>query len=181
MIHTPKKSHGKLKPQVVKVLKYRKNSDGKRRELSNVEKGMIIVFFVIYSTISTVSLLVGRPWPTVKSLLQRYYKRSTTDNLSRSGRPEVLSKRDKRTILHAVGKHRQYTREQIRRIYAPHISLPTFNRLLQQHNIKKWLAKKQPRLKVEHVKARLQWAIALKDWTEEDFQRVIYSDECSVE
>jgi len=65
MIHTPKKSHGKLKPEMVKVPKYQKNSDGKRRELSNVEKGMIIAFFVIYSTISTVSLLVGHPWMTV--------------------------------------------------------------------------------------------------------------------
>jgi len=34
---------------------------------------------------------------------------------------------------------------------------------------------------VEHAKARLQQAVACKDWTAEDFQRVIYSDECSVE
>jgi len=51
MIHTPKKSRGKLKPQMVKVPKYGKNSDGKRTELSNVEKGMFITFFVIYGTI----------------------------------------------------------------------------------------------------------------------------------
>jgi len=81
MIHTPKKSHGKLKPQMVKVPKYRKNSNGKRRELSNIEKGMIIAFFVIYGTIPTVSFLVGRPWSTVKSFLQRYYKHDTMDNL----------------------------------------------------------------------------------------------------
>jgi len=105
MNHTPKKSRGKLKPQMVKVSKYRKNSDRKRRELSNVEKGMIIAFFIIYGTISTVSLLVGRPWSTVKSFLHQYYKRDTTDNLLRSGRPEVLSKQDKRTILFAVQKH----------------------------------------------------------------------------
>jgi len=49
--------------------------------LSNVEKGMIIAFFVIYGTISTVSLLVGCPWSTVKSFLQQYYKSGTTDNL----------------------------------------------------------------------------------------------------
>jgi len=33
---------------------------------------------------------------------------------------------------------------------------------------------------VKHTKAQLQWAIARKDWTAEDFQWVIYSDECSV-
>jgi len=95
MIPTPKKSRRKLKPQMVKVPKYRKNSDRKRSELSNVKKGMIIAFFVICGTILTVSLLVGHPWLTVKSFLQWYYKRGTMDNLSRSGRSEVLGKPDK--------------------------------------------------------------------------------------
>ena len=34
---------------------------------------------------------------------------------------------------------------------------------------------------MEHAKARLQQAVACKDWTAEDFQWVIYSEECSVE
>jgi len=59
--------------------------------------------------------------------------------------------------------------------------LPTFDRLLQQHNIKKSLAKNRPRLKVEHAKAQLQGAIARKDWIAEDFQWVIYRDEFSME
>jgi len=104
-----------------------------------------------------------------------------TNILPRSGRPEVLSKRDKRMILRAVRKNRQCTCEQICLIYAPHISLCTLDRLLRPHNIKKWLAKKRPLLKTEHEKARLQWALVHKDWTEEDFERVIYSDGCSVE
>jgi hypothetical protein len=61
MIHTPKKSRGKLKPQMVKLPKYQKKCDGKRRELSNVEKGMIIAFFVIYGVISTVYIPPRRP------------------------------------------------------------------------------------------------------------------------
>ena len=41
----------------------------------------------------------------------------------------------------------------------------------------------QKRLKLteDHAKARLQWAPAHKDWTVEDFQRVIHTNECSVE
>ena len=38
--------------------KTRKKIDGNRREMSNVEKGMIIAFFVIFGVISTVSSLV---------------------------------------------------------------------------------------------------------------------------
>ena len=92
--------------------------------MNNVEKGMIIAFFVIFGVISTVSSLVGRPWSTVKNFLRQYYKRGTVENLARTGRPEILTKRDKRTILRAVRKNREYTREQVRRIYAPHISPP---------------------------------------------------------
>jgi hypothetical protein len=136
MIHTPKKSRGKLKPRMVKLPKYEKKIDRKRREMSNVEKGMIIAFFVVFGVISTVSHLVGRPWSTVKNFLHRYYKRGTVENLPRTGRP------DKRTILRAVRKNQHYTREQVRRIYAPHVSLPTIDRMLRVHNIKKWLARK---------------------------------------
>jgi len=59
---------------MLKIPKYVK-THGKRRELSNVEKGMIIAFLVVYGTISTVSLILGRPWSTMKSFLQRYHKR----------------------------------------------------------------------------------------------------------
>jgi len=46
---------------MVKVPHHQKNSDGNRRELSTVEQGVIITFFVIYGAISTVSLPVCRP------------------------------------------------------------------------------------------------------------------------
>jgi hypothetical protein len=149
--------------------------------MSNVEKGIIIAFFVVFGAISNVSHLVSRPWPTVKNFLHRYYKCGTVENLPWTGRPEVLTKRDKRTILRAVRKNRQYTHEQVHRIYTPHVSLPTIDCMLRVLNIKKWLANEQPKLTVDHVKARLRWALAHKDWTVEDFRRVIYSDECSVE
>ena len=131
---------------------------------------MTIAFFVIFGVISTMPSLVGRPWSTVKNFLHRYYKRGTVENLLRTGRPEALTKLDKRTILRSVRKSREYTREQIRRISAPHVSLHTIDRILREHNIREWLAKKLPKFTADHAKARLQWALAHKDWTAEDFR-----------
>ena len=54
------------------------------------------------------------------------------------------------------------------------------DRILRNANIKKWLAKSRPKLKPVHVTKRLQWAQAHRDWTAEDFERVIWSDECSL-
>ena len=141
--------------------------------MSNVEKGMIIAFFIIFGINSTVSSPVGCPWSTVKHFLHRYFKRGTVENLTRIGQSKILrlTKRGKRTILRAVLKKREYTRERVRRIYAPHVFLPTFNRMFREHNTKKWLTKKRPKLAADHAKARHQWALAHKDWTVEDFQR----------
>jgi len=55
------------------------------------------------------------------------------------------------------------------------------DRILREANVKKWLAISRPKLKPEHVAKRLKWAIAHKDWTAQDFEKVIWSDECSVE
>jgi hypothetical protein len=130
----------------------------------------MITVFIIFGVIATVFTIIGRPWSTVKNFLHRHYKRGVIENPLRSGRPEVLTRCDKRVILRAGRKHRQYRREQIRRIYTPHVSLATIDRLPRQHNIKKRLAKKRLKLKPEHAKALLEWALAHKDWTAEDFQ-----------
>ena len=61
------------------------------------------------------------------------------------------------------------------------MSLSTVDRILRKANLKKWLAKDRLKLKAEHVAKRLQWALVRKDWTAEDFEGVIWSDECSVE
>ena len=124
--------------------------------MSNVEKGMIIAFSIIFGVISTASGLVGRPWSTVKNFLRRYHKRGTVENLLRTGRPEILTKRNIKTILGAVQKNREHIRE-VRRIYVPHVSLHTIDRMLCKHGIMKWLAEKRPKLTVDQAKARFQW------------------------
>jgi len=52
--------------------------------------------------------------------------------------------------------------------------------ILREANVKKWLAKSRPELKPKRVAKRLQWAIPHKNWTAEEFEKVIWSDECSV-
>ena len=55
------------------------------------------------------------------------------------------------------------------------------DRVLREANVKKWLAKSRLKLKPDYIAKRLKWALAHKDWTAEDFEKVIWSDECSVE
>ena len=56
----------------------------------------------------------------------------------------------------------------------------SIKRLLRNENIKKWRAKKCPFLDEEDVQTRLNWVQKHKDWTIADWERVIWSDECTV-
>ena len=47
--------------------------------------------------------------------------------------------------------------------------------------MKKWIAKKRPKLKSWHAKKRLAWAKAHKHWTVEDWTRFCWSDESKIE
>ena len=69
----------------------------------------------------------------------------------------------------------------MRQMLAPNISVSTVDWALRENSIKKWLAKKRAKLLPEHAQKRLVWARAHQNWTAEDFEGVIWSDECSVE
>ena len=72
------------------------------------------------------------------------------------------------------------TRLELRNRYAPEVSVRTVDHVLREANVRKWIAKKRPSLTAAHARKRLKWAMDHKDWTAEDFQGVLYSDECMV-
>ena len=93
--------------------------------MTNAEKGMIIAFFHCLGSIAQVASLVGRPWSTIKSFLTRACERLLLDNIPRPGRPPLLSRQQRRTILRAAKSNRQTTRSDFRDRYAPGVSLAT--------------------------------------------------------
>ena len=44
-----------------------------------------------------------------------------------------------------------------------------------------WISKKRPILSEEHAKARLEWVEERRNWTYDDWAKVIFTDECSIE
>ena len=97
-----------------------------------------------------------------------------------TGRPVILSPRERRTLTRAAQRDRSMTRLELQNRHAPHVSIRMVDRVLCEVGIKKWLAQTRPRLTSAHAKKRLDWALARKDWTTADFQNILYSDECTV-
>ena len=53
--------------------------------MTNAEKGAILVLYLLLYTITTISLIVGRPYMTVKNFLTWTLERESIGNKSRSG------------------------------------------------------------------------------------------------
>jgi len=64
----------------------------------------------------------------------------------------------------------------------PELQLSTMklHTLLRGKGIRKWRARKRLPLDTEVAAKRLAWEIKRKPWTAEDFEGVIWSDECTV-
>ena len=107
------------------VPKKKRTPKTQRREMTNVEKGMIIAFFYCLQNIALVAQVIGRPWTTIKSFLAREYEHQSLENLPRSSRTPVLSHQRCRTIVRAAKNNRKMTRSAFRNQYTPGISLST--------------------------------------------------------
>jgi len=49
----------------------------------------------------------------------------------------------------------------------------TMDRMLRGKGIRKWIARKRPKLLPRHASARLAWALERKDWTVEQWKKYI--------
>ena len=56
-----------------------------------------------------------------------------------------------------------------------------WRRVIRKNGMMKWLAKRRPKLTPGLAAKRLSWAKECENWTAEDFEGVIWSDECFVE
>jgi transposase len=53
-------------------------------------------------------------------------------------------------------------------------------RIIKSLGFKTYFKKNKVLLKIDHVKARLKWAIKHRDWTVDDWSKVIFSDETKI-
>ena len=59
----------------------------RRKEMTDVEKGAIIVLFHLQYSLAIISKIIGRQWSTIKNFVIRQAQRNTIGNAVRSGQP----------------------------------------------------------------------------------------------
>lgn len=99
----------------------------------------------------------------------------------RSGRPKKLTEEDKQRLLNVIEDNPRVTHEDLLSEVSHKVKIDSIRRLLNCENLRKWRCSWRPYLTEEHAQKRLRWAVRYRHFTPEDWARVYWSDECTVE
>src|SRR5690606_34624417 len=100
---------------------------------------------------------------------------------ARSGRPKILDTPKKLELVETALKDRRAPIHQLAKSLDVQISTQTVVNYLNAHGIGRYKAAKKPLLKENHIEARLKWCQEHSNWTVEDWRKVVWSDESTVE
>ena len=119
-----------------------------------------------------------------KTTVGRHSKNTNFKSRGKGGRPKILSKRDENFCMKQITSGKcsttvQLTKE-LKKRFDITISTDTISRTLKKNGLKSAEKKKKPLLSAKNVKARLDFARSHQDWTSNDWERVIFSDETKI-
>lgn len=101
-----------------------------------------------------------------------------------AGRPPKLSATDQHAIIRQIVTGKSASAVQatnhINSIISNPVSSNTVRRVLKKHSFEAVVKKKKPLLSARHRQRRLAFALKHREWTVEDWKRVIWSDETKI-
>jgi transposase len=101
-----------------------------------------------------------------------------------AGRPAKLSMHTKRRLVRLVmsGKADTATQlqQELKEVDGIQVCVQTVRNALKELGLKAVVKKKKPLLKSRHMKQRYEFAVKYQHWTEDDWARVIFSDETKI-
>ena len=151
-----------------------------RKELDLLTKGKIAGEAELGATPTQISRNLNVPRTTINGVLGRLYTAPSGVNKPRSGRPISITPRAARILLRQLRSEPKTTWRKLKKNTGIDLDPRTLNATLRAHGISHWLALKRPKLTPRIALLRLKWAKIHKDWTVDQWGKVIWSDEASV-
>lgn len=147
--------------------------------LTQPEKVLIIQMMEDGGNYTQIARKLGRQRLTVQRFHRRWREHGTLERASGQGRKRKTTEREDRLIINLIKRDRFITSTEIQ----AHPSLQHVSKRLISERIKEsgifnsyWAARK-PLLSKANIKKRLEWALAHRHWTKEDWRRVLWTDE----
>ncbi len=132
----------------------------------------------------TIAKQLGEKVTTVGAIIRKWKKHKITVNLPRSGAPCKISPRGVSMIMRTVRNQPRTTREDLvnnLKAAGTIVIKKTIGNTLRREGLKSCTARKVPLLKKAHVQARLKFANEHLNDTEENWVKVLWSDETKIE
>jgi transposase len=125
---------------------------------------------------------VGVSQPTVYRVANRVFPDRVVE---KKGRPLKMSRRDKLYCVRQITTGGKRTAVEVRNALENDVGVSvnsnTVRRTLKNAGLGAIIKPKKPHLSSKNVKERLAWARAHLDWTMDDWQRVVWSDETKID
>ena len=99
----------------------------------------------------------------------------------RSGRPSLLTERDKTHLVRTIKSNRFKPLREITNQLPTKSSISTMWNALKEHGVNSYTATKKPNITPKNIKKRKDWCQHVSKWSEKEWKKVIWSDESSVE
>lgn len=123
----------------------------------------------------------GIPRSTIQYTLTQESKRQKQESLSRSGAPRKLTEDDRDHIYETIQQNPSILIKDLLSEVDDKVKRTSIWRLTHEMGLRKWRKMQRPTLTPQHAQKRLAWARRYEHFTSEDWARVYWSDECTVE
>jgi hypothetical protein len=154
----------------------------KRKKMSEVEKGEMRLCFKLDLSNTNTARLVGCHLSTVSRWRNRFNLTGEMKRKAGSGRNpittriqdrhlRIMSMRDRRATSVSLAKDLNHPDA------AKQISSRTIRRRLQSFGLNGRIARRKPLLTAKNIQQRIRWAKKYRDWTVDQWKKVLWSDE----
>ena len=126
---------------------------------------------------SAISKNVERPRQTIEKFLKRYDIRNTLYNNYRANKPRAFDERTERLLCRTALKNRRATARQLKDMLQLTCSTECIRQTLKKNGICARRLLKKPALNKKQKQLRLRWAHDRKNWTIQQWRRILWSDE----
>lgn len=153
----------------------------KGKELTTAEKKIILHLHNEGKSTKYICNMFSRCRQTIENVIKRCKERGNLENLTRFGRPKLLTEREERQILKENRKNPHLSapkiNDKIKATFQIEVSDETVRRALRSNNIHGRAARKKPLISQVNKAKRLLFANTYKTKSFEFWKTVIFSDE----
>jgi transposase len=151
------------------------------KELSSEVKGQIIGMSNSGKSARQIGRELDIAETTVGYVIRKFRMTGSSENKSRSGRPSVLTARDKSHLATTVKRNRFMPLREITDQLPANVYRWTVSKALKESGMSLCAAAKKPNISPKNIIERKNWCKDLSKWSDDDWQKVIWSDESTVE